>query len=226
MSSNVCRRRFALLAGLLISTALFGRDESSDASSRINGSVHVPAGREAGTADTINGNIDIDANASVTAAKTVNGTIALGAHATADSLVTVNGEIKVGAGAHVSGGLESKNGGINVGDGAVVGGSLENVNGDIRLSAARVDGGIITVNGNIDIRGGSNVQRGIHMKKVEHGSLHSQARVPRIVIGPGATVNGELRFEREVNLYVSNRASVGSVTGATAIPFSGDLPPN
>ena len=47
-----------------------------------------------------------------------------------------------------------------------------------------------------------------------------------IVIGPGATVNGELRFEREVNLYVSNRASVGSVTGATAIPFSGDLPPN
>jgi cytoskeletal protein CcmA (bactofilin family) len=206
--------------------ALFGCDESSDASSRVNGSVHVPAGRAAGTADTVNGGIDIDANAAVTSAKTVNGRIALGAHATADSLTTVNGDINVGAGAHVSGALDSVNGAIILGDGALVGGSLENVNGGIRLSAARVDGGITTVNGNIDIRGDSRVERGIHVQKVDHGLIHFDSGVPRIVIGPGATVSGELRFEREVKLYVSDRATVGAVTGATAIPFSGDSPPN
>jgi DUF4097 and DUF4098 domain-containing protein YvlB len=206
--------------------ALFGCDESSDASSRVNGSVHVPAGRAAAPADTVNGGIDIDANAAVTAAKTVNGNIALGARATADSLTTVNGNINVGAGAHVSGALDSVNGSIILGDGALIGGSLENVNGGIHLSAARVDGGITTVNGNIDIRGDSHVERGIHVHKVDHGLIHFDTSVPRIVIGPGAAVSGELLFEREVKLYVSDRATVGTVTGATAIPFSGDSPPN
>jgi hypothetical protein len=44
--------------------------------------------------------------------------------------------------------------------------------------------------------------------------------------GPGAIVSGEPRFDREVKLYVSDRATVGSITGATPIPFSGDSPPN
>src|SRR5271170_825049 len=227
MNSNACPRLFAPLLGFLVVTmALFGCDESSDASSRVNGSVRVPAGRAVGAADTVNGGIDIDANAAVTSAKTVNGRIALGAHATADSLTTVNGDINVGAGAHVSGALDSVNGDIILGDSALVGGSLENVNGSIRLSAARVDGGVTTVNGNIDIRGVSRVERGIHVQKVDHGLIHFDSSLPRIVIGPGATVNGELRFEREVKLYVSDRATVGTVTGATAIPFSGDSPPN
>jgi len=51
-------------------------------------------------------------------------------------------------------------------------------------------------------------------------------QVPRIVIGPGATVQGDLRFERTVQLYVSDKATIGTVTGATAIAFSGDAPPN
>jgi cytoskeletal protein CcmA (bactofilin family) len=227
VNSNACPRPGAPLLGLLIVTmALFGCDESGDASSRVNGSVHVPAGRAAGPADTVNGGIDIDANAAVSSATTVNGHIALGAGATADSLTTVNGDINVGAGAHVSGKLDSVNGGIILGDGALVGGSLENVNGGIRLSAARVDGGITTVNGNIDIRGNSHVDAGIYVQKVDHGLIHFDTSVPRIVIGPGATVSGELRFEREVKLYVSDRATVGAVTGATAISFSGDSPPN
>jgi hypothetical protein len=50
--------------------------------------------------------------------------------------------------------------------------------------------------------------------------------VPRIVIGQGATVRGDLRFERTVQLYVGDHATIGNVTGATPIPFSGDTPPN
>ena len=154
------------------------------------------AGRQGGgSADTVNGSIDIDANAAVTSAKTVNGRIVVGAtrrdswgdHATADSLTTVNGDIRLGAGAHVSGGIESVNGGIILGDGVLVGGSLENVNGGIRLSAARVGGGITTVNGDIDIRGDSRVEGGIHVQKVDHGLIQFDSGVPHIVIGPGAT---------------------------------------
>jgi hypothetical protein len=44
------------------------------------------------------------------------------------------------------------------------------------------------------------------------------------VIGPGAVVKGELRFEREVRLYVSDTATIGNVVGATPVKFSGDRP--
>ena len=36
---------------------------------------------------------------------------------------------------------------------------------------------------------------------------------------------GELRFERPVKLFVSDKATIGTVTGATPIPFSGESPP-
>jgi hypothetical protein len=215
-----------VLALFIAAITLCGCDESSNASSRVNGSVHVLAGTGAGAADTVNGGIDIDANAAVTSAKTVNGRIVLGARARADSLTTVNGDITLNAGAHVSGGIDSVNGRIILADGAVVGDSLENVNGAIRLSAARVGGGITTDNGDIDIHGNSHVEHGIHVQKSDHGLPHFDSGIPHIVIGPGATVDGELRFEREVKLYVSDRATVGPVTGATAVIFSGDSPPN
>lgn len=227
LNLNVRSSPLSLVLGLCIaSLPLCGCDEPSDATSRVNGSVHVPVGRAGVAADTVNGGIDIDANAAVTSAKTVNGPIVLGAHAMADSVATVNGAVTVGAGAHVSGAVDTVNGRIILGDGALVGGSLENVNGDIRLSAAHVEGGITTVNGDIDIRGGSRVDRGIRVQKANNGLLNFDTHVPRIVIGSGATVSGELRFEREVKLYVSDRATVGTVTGATAIPFSGDSPPS
>jgi hypothetical protein len=43
------------------------------------------------------------------------------------------------------------------------------------------------------------------------------------------TVNGRIALGAHAtagSLYVSDRATVGTVTGATAIPFSGDSPPN
>jgi hypothetical protein len=46
-----------------------------------------------------------------------------------------------------------------------------------------------------------------------------------VVIGPDATVQGTLRFDHEVKLYVNARARIGSVIGAKAIVWSGDRPP-
>ena len=45
-----------------------------------------------------------------------------------------------------------------------------------------------------------------------------------VVIGPGAVVKGTLKFQREVKLYVSDRATIGPVEGATVNKFSGEHP--
>jgi hypothetical protein len=81
------------------------------------------------------------------------------------------------------------------------------------------------VGGNISLSGNSRVEGGILVEKSSGGLFHFGNTVPRIVIGPGAVVQGELHFEREVKLYVSDHATVGPVSGATSISFSGDKPP-
>jgi hypothetical protein len=58
------------------------------------------------------------------------------------------------------------------------------------------------------------------------GWFNSNSRAPRIVIGPGAAVQGTLRFERDVRLYVSDKATIGPVTGAAVVRFTGDNPPD
>lgn len=190
----------------------------------INGSIHVPAGLHTGAVGTVNGSIDIDDNATVGAASTVNGSIEVGAHATASSLSTVNGGVTVGSDAHVARSVTTVNGTMNMHAGADVGGKLENVNGHIVLNAAHVAGGLRTVGGDIDIGGASHVEGGIHVEK-SNSWFSIETRKPRIVIGPGAVVQGELRFDREVQLYVSDQATVGPISGATAVKFSGAHPP-
>ncbi len=202
-----------------------GGSYDGDESNKINGSIEVPAGKPPGAVATVNGSIQIDDNAAVTSATTVNGGVRLGDHAAAASLSSVNGSITLGSGAHVSGGASSVNGALSLGDGADITGSLSNVNGKITLAAAHVGGGIKTINGGMDIGGASRVEGGILVEKPS-GVMQIFHDVPRIVIGPGATVQGDLRFERTVQLFVSDKATIGTVTGATPIPFSGDAPPN
>lgn len=202
-----------------------GYSSNDDASQKINGSIHVAAGKPSSAVATVNGSIQLDDGAKVTTAETVNGAVRLGAHATASSLQTVNGSITLDAGAQVAGSAESVNGALKLQDGSEVSGRLSNVNGDIELSAAHVAGGISTVSGNISLAGNSHVEGGILVEKPSGGFFHFGNDVPRIVIGPGAVVQGELHFEREVKLYVSDHATIGPVSGATPIPFSGDKPP-
>jgi len=218
--------RLAIAACALV-LALSACDDSfdSDGSHSVNGSLHVPAAKEPSDVTTVNGSIRIDENAAVLSATTVNGGIHVGAHATAVTLKTVNGSITLGSGAHVSAGVGSVNGDLTLQDGAEVSGSLSNVNGNISLTAAHVAGGISTLSGNISVTGASRVEGGILVKKPSGFGISFGEDIPLIVIGPGATVQGDLRFERKVRLYVSDKATIGAVTGATAIAFTGDKPP-
>ncbi len=189
----------------------------------VNGSVSVPPNSKSGDVGTVNGSVTIGDGATVEGAMTVNGSVHVGAHAVAKSVKTVNGEISVADAAKVAEGVYTVNGGLKLANGADIGRDIGNVNGDIALTAAHVGGRIETVNGDIDVMGPSRVDGGI---RVERGDGdHSGKRPPHIVIGPGATVNGKLTFERPVKLYISETATVpGPIEGATAEKFSGDRP--
>jgi hypothetical protein len=209
---------------LALTLSACGDFDSSDATTRVNGSINVPAGRVPDAVATVNGSIRLADNAEVSSATTVNGQVQLGSHCKAASLNTVNGGISLGDDAHVSGDVTSVNGEFSLASGAEVLGTLTNVNGKIDLTGAHVGAGIRTVNGSMNILGASQVEGGLLVRKAS-GSMFRQDK-PRIVIGPGSSVQGELRFERPVDLFVSDRASIGTVSGATAVPFSGDSPPN
>jgi len=189
-----------------------------------NGSVEVPDGAQAGNVGTVNGNIHVGDNASVQQGQTVNGSISLGTRSSADALNTVNGSISLHDDARVSRSVVTVNGALTLEKGAAVGGLLTNVNGTIELNSAHVGGGIRTANGDITVQGRSRVEGGILVQKPS-SEWFQLSREPRIVIGPGAVVQGDLRFERKVELYVSDEARIGPVIGATPLRYSGEAPP-
>jgi predicted acyltransferase (DUF342 family) len=194
-------------------------------SNSVNGSLNVKAGEPAKSAATVNGSIRIDDEAAVTSADTVNGNITVGERATARSLTTVNGSITLSDGVKVTNDVTTVNGALTLDKGADVSGKLENVNGHIRLTEAHVGGGIHTSNGDIEVGTNSKVEGGIKIEREGMGFHFGKNRIPVVVIGPGAVVDGPLTFERKVTLYVSDSAKIGPVTGAEAVKFSGNSPP-
>jgi hypothetical protein len=223
---NPCTRIARIAAPAVLAAALAGCGgaPTGDAAAKVNGPIHVAAGAPVDSAVTVNGSITVDDGAAVTTARTVNGRISIGAHATAQSLTAVNGAVTLGAGAQVADGITVVNGPITLADGASVAGKVVNVNGAIRLDSAHVAGGITTVDGDVTVNGASRVEGGITVKRPSGSFFHVSDAVPRIVIGPGAVVDGPLDFRHAVKLYVSPQAKIGPVQGATPIPFTGPTP--
>src|SRR5580658_154888 len=190
---------------------------------RVMGSVDIGAGEHAGDASTVNGGINIGENAVVGKVETVNGGITVEQHATASDVQTVNGGVRVKDGAGISGAVETVNGSLTIADGADVKGELSNVNGAIGVAEAHIGGDISTVTGDIHIGPNAHVDGGIHVER-NSSWFHLGSDVPTVVIAPGSVVKGTLRFDREVHLYVSDRATIGAVQGATVTKFTGDVP--
>lgn len=192
---------------------------------KVNGSIHVPDNATAGKLSTVNGGVRIGSGAHARSVETVNGGIDVGAGASVDSLETVNGGLRIGEKAKVAKTVETVNGSITLDNGVDVAGKLSNVNGGIRLDNAHVGGGIETVSGDIEVGANSRVEGGIVVEADHSWFRIGSGRLPRIVIGPHATVQGTLTFKRDVELYVSDSATVGNIEGAKAVKFSGDKPP-
>jgi DUF4097 and DUF4098 domain-containing protein YvlB len=194
--------------------------------STVNGSVTIEAGATAEDVSTVNGSINIESNATVQSIESVNGGVSLGSGSKASRMETVNGTLRLAERAQVNGDVSAVNGSAKLAKGADIQGELSNVNGKMDIDAAHVGGGLKTVNGDIDVGPDSRIEGGILVEKPNLNWFNRNRRVPRIVIGPGAVVEGRLRFEHEVQLLVSDRAKIGAVEGAKAVKFSGDEPSN
>jgi NDP-sugar pyrophosphorylase family protein len=220
MPSNRMSLRGSGLAALVMVAAL-----SACGMEGVNGPVNIPPGATAENASTVNGSVNVGDGARIKEAVTVNGGVNIGNDVTAESATTVNGGVRIGSNTKIARDVVTVNGGIQLSKGADVSGNVTNVNGGIQLDSAHVRGTITTVQGDIEVGAGSRVEGGIHVDRPEFSTDDKKKNVPRIVIGPGATVDGPMRFEREVKLYVSDTAKIGAVEGATPEMFSGDTAP-
>ncbi len=195
--------------------------------STINGSIDVGSGAVVnGGLETVNGSVRIENDARVEDVQTVNGRIRLGSGVTAGEIESVNGSVSLDKQASAER-VSVVNGTLRLAEGARVADDVGNVNGEIEISGGEIGGDLSTVNGDIVLAENARVRGDVIVEK-PGGFNWDDNRKPRIVVGPGSRVDGNFVLEREVELFISDSAEVGGVTGAMSMDdaqrFSGERP--
>lgn len=238
---TLSKSKKVLIAGLIaliLSTPAFGavnksvRIEdggSSKGASSVNGSITV--GDDAtvtGNLSTVNGTIRVGEGAQIEDATTVNGSLRISNNVKSEDLETVNGAVKIGERVEVDGAVTAVNGSISLKEGSSVSSSLSNVNGDISLRGSTVGDDVSTVNGDVSVLDGAVIAGDLEIEKPRGWNSGRNSKDPTITIGSGSRVQGVIRLERKVKLYISDSAEVGGVEGVMsmddAIRFSGNRP--
>lgn len=232
----------ALLAGigafLVLATAQgsslnksinLGDNSENDGQSSVNGSISVGDNSIVnGSLSTVNGTIRVGRNTRLGDAETVNGSIRIDNGSTVDDVNSVNGSIRLGEGVTVEGEVEVVNGKISIISGSKVADGVSNVNGEIELSGAEIGGTVATVNGDVTLRDRAVIQGDLLIEKPGGWGMNSNRRKPKVIVGPGSRIGGQIVLEREVELYISETADIGGVRGEMslddAIRFSGESP--
>ncbi len=216
-------------AGNVNSSVKISADSESDGASTVNGSITVGENAVvAGDVETVNGSVTVKDNATIRDADTVNGAVRLGSGVNAEDLDTVNGSITIDENSAISGRVDTVNGSIRVDNGSTVAKNVSNVNGEIEISGGQIGGDLETVNGDIHLSDGAIIKGDVIVEKSNSGWVKKKKRLPKVIIGPGTRVHGEIRLKREVELYISSTAEVGGVSGVMsmddAIRFDGAYP--
>jgi DUF4097 and DUF4098 domain-containing protein YvlB len=182
--------------------------------SAVNSSVSAKDGQTYGKLSTVNGDVHVGRGVTAEQAETVNGSIHIKADARLGSVSTVNGSVDIGEGVAVAREAHTVNGGVEMSRRSRVGGEVATVSGDIELEGAEVDGGLRTVNGDIELTEGARVRGGILVKKNKGFNWGSRNDDPvKVHICGTCVVEGELRFERAVELRVDQGGKIGNVVG-------------
>ena len=201
----------------------------SDGHSTVNGSISVGSDSTvSGSLETVNGTIRVGQGTVIENADTVNGSIRMDNGVSARNVNGVNGSIRLGEQVTVSGEVSVVNGKIAMDTGTTVAGDVSNVNGEIEISGSEIGGDLTTVTGDIALMGNSVVRGDLVVEEPRGWNSNDSRRKPKVVIGPGAEVVGDVMLEHEVKLYISETAKVGGVSGVMsmddAIRFSGARP--
>jgi len=204
----------ALIAwGLKPARVVAGSDGSSITA--VNGSVTGAPGKTYDTLSTVNGAIHVGSGVTANEAKTVNGHIEIENDAKVGTASTVNGSLRIGEGATIEHEASTVNGGLSLAKRVHVGGDVSTVSGGIELEGADVGGSLTTRNGNIELSDGAHVHGNIHVKKKDDSGWNwgGKDEPLKVHICSTCVVDGELRFERPVELRVDEGAKIGKVIG-------------
>ena len=225
------------LAALLLIAPAYGLDmnksiridagSNTGGQSSVNGNIFVGKGSVIdGSLETVNGSIRVEEDVTLKDAETVNGTIRIASGSSAVDVSSVNGSIRLGQNVNVTGEIGVVNGNISLVAGSKVADDVSNVNGEISLNGAEVGGDLSTVNGDVSIDDGSTLRGDLIVEKP--GGWNIGKSTPKVTIGQNSRVLGNIVLEREVELYISDSAEVGGVSGKMsmddAIRFSGNSP--
>lgn len=192
--------------------------------SLVNGRIDIGADCQVnGEVGSVNGAIQIGSATRVRDISNVNGRIQLAEKVEVEGdIASVNGRIELGSGSRIGGEVESVNGQISAAEGVVIEGQLSSVNGRIEMRGARA-ASLVTNNSSILLDEGAVIDGALTVRKSQ-GISFNAGSPPKIVIGRNVRVNGPLSFEREVELYVHESATVGEISGAEATAYSGEAP--
>jgi predicted acyltransferase (DUF342 family) len=181
--------------------------------SKVNDSVTATAGNTYDSISTVNGDVHVERGVTAGSANTVNGSITLEDDARIGKASTVNGSIEAGTNVSISDAASTVNGGLRFARNSKIGGELSSVSGDIELAGAEVTGLITTVNGDIDLTDGAHARGGIHVRKPNRTGFNWSSEPVKVHVCSTCVVDGELRFDRPVELRVDDGARIGKVVG-------------
>ena len=199
---------FVAWAGSPVTFAADGNNLSS-----VNGSVKAEPGQSYGKLSAVNGNLRVGRGATADEAGTVNGEIVVEDDVRLGEVETVNGSLSIRDGVIVARTASTVNGGIEIGKRSRIGGDVSTVSGEIELNGAEVGGSLTTSNGDIELADGARVQGGIHIKKNKNWVSWGNDEPNEVHICGTCVVEGDLRFERPVELRVDPGAKIGKVIG-------------
>jgi hypothetical protein len=190
--------------------------EASDSRSvtTVNGQVEASEGETYDTLSTVNGQVRVGRGVTAKEAKTVNGQVLIAENVKLGRASTVNGQLRVGQGSTIEHEASTVNGGVSLAKHARVGGDVTTVSGGIELDGAEVGGSVSTHNGDIELTDGAHVRGDINVKKKNDSGWNWGKDEPiEVRICATCVVDGDLRFERPVELYVQPGAKIGKVIG-------------
>lgn len=202
--------------------------EESDGGSSVNGNIKV--GDRAivrGDLTTVNGGITLGDNVKAQEVESVNGQVRIGDGCVISEVSTVNGRLRLGKQVEVETDVSTVNGQIDIDAGSTIGGEVTAVNGKLTLDGATVRGDIQNVNGGMELLNGTRIEGDLVVRKPNNkGWSWGKRTEPRIVIGRDVVIEGKLRFEQAVELYVHESVTIPEMTDEKVdiIRFDGDSP--
>jgi DUF4097 and DUF4098 domain-containing protein YvlB len=214
MKTAVIRSSVALLAVVAWATSPVSEASDGRSVTTVNGQVEASEGQTYDTLSTVNGQVRVGRGVTAKEAKTVNGQVLIAENVKLGRASTVNGQLRIGQGSTIEHEASTVNGGVSLAKNARVGGDVSTVSGGIELDGAEVGGSVTTHNGDIELTDGAHVRGDINVKKKNDSGWNWGKDEPiEVRICATCVVDGELRFERPVELYVQPGAKIGKVIG-------------